>query len=127
MPTESPTSEPRIKLLVRSEPLAGHFAGLLFATGIVGLGLLAVPVLAGSTAYAAAEATHRNEGLSRHFREARGFYTVIIGSMLLGLALDFGGLDPDPRSVLRRDPERRDRAAAHPRHAAARPVTTHAR
>ena len=75
-------------------PLAGNFAGLLFATGVVGLGLLAVPVLAGSTAYAAAEATHRNEGLSRHFREARGFYSVIIGSMLLGLALDFGGLDP---------------------------------
>ncbi len=75
-------------------PLAGNLAGLLFATGIVGLGLLAVPVLAGSTAYAVAEATDRNVGLSRHFRDARGFYAVIIGSMLLGLALDFGGLDP---------------------------------
>lgn len=75
-------------------PLAGDLAGLIFATGIVGLGLLAVPVLAGSTAYAAAEAADQNEGLSRHFREARGFYTVIIGSMLLGLALDLGGLDP---------------------------------
>ena len=75
-------------------PLAGDLAGLVFAVGIVGLGLLAVPVLAGSTAYAVSEAVGGNEGLSRHFREARGFYTVIVGSMLLGLALDFGGLDP---------------------------------
>ena len=75
-------------------PLAGDFAGLLFAAGIIGLGLLAVPVLAGSTAYAVSEATDRREGLSRHFREARGFYTVIIGSMLLGLGLDLAGLDP---------------------------------
>jgi NRAMP (natural resistance-associated macrophage protein)-like metal ion transporter len=76
------------------EPVAGDFAGLVFALGIVGLGLLAVPVLAGSTAYATAEAASRNEGLSRHFREARGFYTVIIASMVVGLALNFGGLDP---------------------------------
>ena len=75
-------------------PLAGDFAGLLFAAGIIGLGLLAVPVLAGSTAYAVSEATDRREGLSRHFREARGFYTIIISSMILGLTLDFAGLDP---------------------------------
>jgi NRAMP (natural resistance-associated macrophage protein)-like metal ion transporter len=76
------------------KPVAGDLAGLVFAIGVVGLGLLAVPVLAGSTAYATAEATDREEGLSRHFRDARGFYTVIVVSMLLGLALDFGGLDP---------------------------------
>jgi NRAMP (natural resistance-associated macrophage protein)-like metal ion transporter len=75
-------------------PVAGHLAGLVFALGIVGLGLLAVPVLAGSTAYAASEATDRNEGLSQQFRKARGFYTVIIVSMVFGLALDLGGLDP---------------------------------
>lgn len=75
-------------------PLAGDLAGLVFAMGIVGLGLLAVPVLAGSTAYAVSEAVGGNEGLSRHFREARGFYTVIVASMVLGLALDLGGLDP---------------------------------
>ncbi|MGZ4798924.1 MAG: NRAMP family divalent metal transporter [Acidimicrobiia bacterium] len=76
------------------KPVAGDFAGLVFALGVVGLGLLAVPVLAGATAYAAAEATARQEGLSRRFRDARGFYSVIILSMLLGLGLDLGGLDP---------------------------------
>ena len=76
------------------QPVAGDLAGLVFALGVVGLGLLAVPVLAGATAYAAAEATEHQEGLSRTFRDARGFYIVIIVSMLLGLALDLGGLDP---------------------------------
>ena len=76
------------------QPIAGDLAGLVFALGVVGLGLLAVPVLAGSTAYATAEALNQQEGLSRHFRQARGFYTVIIASMVLGLALNFGGLDP---------------------------------
>ncbi len=76
------------------EPLAGSGAKLLFTIGIVGLGLLAVPVLAGSTGYAIAEAIGRPEGLSRHFREARGFYLVIAGSMVLGLGLDVLGLDP---------------------------------
>jgi len=76
------------------EPLAGQSAQLLFTIGIIGLGLLAVPVLAGATGYAVAEAIGRPEGLSRHFREARGFYLVIAGSMLVGVALDLAGLDP---------------------------------
>lgn len=76
------------------EPLAGSFAQLIFTIGIVGLGLLAVPVLAGSTGYAIAEAINRPEGLSRHFREARGFYLVIAGSMTIGVALDLLGLNP---------------------------------
>ena len=76
------------------EPLAGSAAQLLFTVGIIGLGLLAVPILAGSTGYAIAEAIDRPEGLSRHFREARGFYLVIAGSMVIGLALDLIGLDP---------------------------------
>jgi Mn2+/Fe2+ NRAMP family transporter len=75
-------------------PLAGDAAGIVFALGIVGLGLLSVPVLAGSTAYALSEAAGWNEGLSATFREARGFYSVIVASMLLGLGLDFAGLDP---------------------------------
>ncbi len=75
------------------KPIAGDLAGLVFALGVVGLGLLAVPVLAGSTAYATAEALDHQEGLSQHFRQARGFYTVIIASMVLGLALNLGGLD----------------------------------
>jgi NRAMP (natural resistance-associated macrophage protein)-like metal ion transporter len=76
------------------EPLAGQSAQLLFTVGIIGLGLLAVPVLAGATGYAVAEAIGHPEGLSRHFREARGFYLVIAGSMLVGVALDLAGLDP---------------------------------
>jgi NRAMP (natural resistance-associated macrophage protein)-like metal ion transporter len=76
------------------EPVAGSMAQLVFTLGIIGLGLLAVPVLAGSTGYAIAEAVGRPEGLSRHFRDARGFYLVIGGSMALGLGLDLLGLDP---------------------------------
>jgi Mn2+/Fe2+ NRAMP family transporter len=76
------------------EPLAGSFAKVLFATGIIGLGLLAVPVLAGSTAYAVSEAFHWNEGLSRRMKEAPGFYGVIVGSMVIGLALDGLGVNP---------------------------------
>ncbi len=76
------------------KPFAGDLAGLIFAIGVVGLGLLAVPVLAGSTAYAASEAFSWHEGLSKRFREARGFYAVITFSMVVGLALNFAGMDP---------------------------------
>jgi len=76
------------------EPLAGSFAKVLFALGIIGLGLLAVPVLAGSTAYAVAEALHWNEGLSRRMKDAPGFYGVIVASMAIGLALDGLGVNP---------------------------------
>jgi len=75
-------------------PVAGRFASLLFALGIIGTGMLAVPVLAGSTAYALAEAIGWNAGLSKSFRQARGFYSVIVGAMVVGLAMDFGGIDP---------------------------------
>ncbi len=76
------------------EPLAGSFAKVLFSIGIIGIGLLAVPVLAGSTAYAVAEAFHWNEGLSRRFRDAPGFYAVIVGSLAVALALVGLGLNP---------------------------------
>lgn len=76
------------------EPLAGSFAKLLFSVGIVGLGLLAVPVLAGSSAYAVAEAFHWHEGLSRKFRDAPGFYAIIVASMVIGLALVGIGVNP---------------------------------
>ncbi len=76
------------------QPFAGDFAGLIFALGIVGLGLLAVPVLAGSTAYAASEAVGWHEGLSKRFQEARPFYVVIVLSMLVGLGMNFSGVDP---------------------------------
>jgi NRAMP (natural resistance-associated macrophage protein)-like metal ion transporter len=75
-------------------PLAGELAGLLFAAGIVGTGLLAVPVLAGSTAYAVAEAAGWREGLGRRVSQARAFYAVIAASILLGVAMDFTGVSP---------------------------------
>ena len=75
-------------------PIAGRLASLLFTLGIVGTGLLAVPVLAGSTAYALSEAFGWREGLGRKFRRARKFYLVMAVAMVVGLALNFGGIDP---------------------------------
>jgi len=76
------------------EPLAGSAAKYLFAIGIVGTGLLAVPVLAGSTSYALAETFGWREGLSMKMSQAKAFYFVIIGSMFLGLGMNVAGLDP---------------------------------
>lgn len=75
------------------EPIAGRFASLLFAVGIIGTGLLAVPVLAGSASYAIAETFGWREGLYRNFRQAQAFYGVIIASMIAGLLMNFVGLD----------------------------------
>lgn len=76
------------------EPLAGRAAKLLFALGVVGTGLLAVPVLAGSTAFALSETLGWREGLSLKLTQARSFYMVILGSMVLGLLFNFFGLNP---------------------------------
>lgn len=76
------------------EPLAGRFAGLLFTLGILGTGLLAVPVLAGSTSYAIAETFGWREGLSLKMSQARAFYGVILGSMIAGMVMNVAGLDP---------------------------------
>jgi Mn2+/Fe2+ NRAMP family transporter len=76
------------------KPLAGNLASLLFTVGIFGVGLLAVPVLAGASAYAVAELFEWREGLSERFKSAKGFYLVIIGSMLAGMALNFVGINP---------------------------------
>ena len=75
-------------------PLAGEFAFLLFTAGIVGTGLLAVPVLAGSAAYAIAESFDWRIGLGRKLMEARGFYMILIVATLLGVALNFTPIDP---------------------------------
>jgi NRAMP (natural resistance-associated macrophage protein)-like metal ion transporter len=72
----------------------GEFAFLLFAVGIVGTGLLAVPVLAGSTAYALSESFGWKNGLYHKLNQAYAFYGVIIVSMLLGIAANFIHLDP---------------------------------
>jgi NRAMP (natural resistance-associated macrophage protein)-like metal ion transporter len=75
-------------------PIAGEFAFTLFTAGIVGTGLLAVPVLAGSAAYAVAEAFSWPIGLGRRMTEARGFYTILSIATLLGVAIDFTSIDP---------------------------------
>jgi NRAMP (natural resistance-associated macrophage protein)-like metal ion transporter len=75
------------------KPLAGPQAFLLFALGIVGMGLLAVPVLAGSAAYTLAESFKWKQGLYRKLKDARAFYGVIILSMLIGLFINFIGID----------------------------------
>lgn len=83
-----------IEPLVSSFPNAGQIARDLFAVGIIGLGLLGIPVLAGSAAYAASEAMGWQEGLSKRFSEARGFYGVIIAATLIGLLMNFIGINP---------------------------------
>lgn len=75
-------------------PVAGAFTFYLFAAGIIGTGMLAIPVLAGSGAYAVSETFHWNEGLDRRFGEARYFYATIGVATLGGVALNFTGLDP---------------------------------
>lgn len=75
-------------------PFAGKAAYYLFTLGIVGTGLLAVPILAGSSAYAIAETFRFKEGLYNTYHEARAFYGVIIVSMLVGLGITFVGVPP---------------------------------
>ena len=75
-------------------PLAGDFAFTLFALGIIGTGLLAVPVLAGSAAYAVADLFHWRSGLDQHVTQAKGFYGVLIAATVAGTLLDFTSLDP---------------------------------
>jgi len=74
-------------------PLAGDFAFLLFAAGIVGTGLLAVPILAGSAAYAVAETFRWRIGLGLPLAEARGFYSIVAAATVLGVAIDLSGVD----------------------------------
>jgi NRAMP (natural resistance-associated macrophage protein)-like metal ion transporter len=75
-------------------PVAGEFAYLLFTAGIVGTGLLAVPVLAGSAAYAVAESRRWPIGLGLPLLEARGFYAIVSAATIIGVALNFAGIDP---------------------------------
>jgi NRAMP (natural resistance-associated macrophage protein)-like metal ion transporter len=75
-------------------PIAGNFAFLLFSAGIVGTGLLAVPVLAGSAAYAVAESRRWPIGLGLTLAEARGFYAILAAATLIGVAVDFTNVDP---------------------------------
>jgi Mn2+/Fe2+ NRAMP family transporter len=75
-------------------PIAGQFASVVFAAGIVGTGLLALPVLAGSAGYAVGEAFRWRTGLDNKPRAARAFYGVIAGATLMGAALAFSPINP---------------------------------
>jgi NRAMP (natural resistance-associated macrophage protein)-like metal ion transporter len=75
-------------------PFAGDASYVLFAVGIIGTGMLAIPVLAGSSSYALSESFRWREGLYRNLKQAYAFYGVIIISLLVGLGINFIGLDP---------------------------------
>jgi NRAMP (natural resistance-associated macrophage protein)-like metal ion transporter len=75
-------------------PFAGNFAATLFTLGIVGVGFLAIPTLAGSAAYAFAETLGWRQGLNKKLKQARWFYALILVSTAAGVALDFIGINP---------------------------------
>ncbi len=76
------------------EPLAGHFAAFVFTLGILGTGLLAVPVLAGSAAYAVGEALKWPVGFGRQVQEAKAFYAAVVLATLVGMIINFSGINP---------------------------------
>jgi NRAMP (natural resistance-associated macrophage protein)-like metal ion transporter len=80
--------------LVKTFPHAGFLAELIFSIGIIGLGLLSVPVLSGSASYAVAEAFKWNAGLNQKLTRAHGFYGVITIATLIGLIINYVGIDP---------------------------------
>jgi NRAMP (natural resistance-associated macrophage protein)-like metal ion transporter len=80
--------------LVKGFPNAGLIAKLIFSVGILGIGLLAIPVLAGSSSYAISETFGWKEGLYRKFKKATGFYIIIIAATAIGVLINFLGIDP---------------------------------
>ncbi len=76
------------------EPIAGRFAFYLFSLGTIGTGMLAVPVLAGSAAYAVGEALWIFVGFNRSLLHARGFYAIFTAATLIGLGMNFVHIDP---------------------------------
>ncbi|MBO9691319.1 NRAMP family divalent metal transporter [Chryseobacterium sp.] len=80
--------------LVQSFPHSGLISKIIFAIGIIGLGMLAIPVLSGSASYAVSEAFDWNASFGFTFRKAKGFYIVIIISTLIGLCMNFIGINP---------------------------------
>jgi NRAMP (natural resistance-associated macrophage protein)-like metal ion transporter len=75
-------------------PLAGNFAALLFTVGVLGVGFLAIPTLAGSAAYALAETFGWHQGLDAKLKSARAFYIVVIVSIIVGIAMDLANINP---------------------------------
>jgi Mn2+/Fe2+ NRAMP family transporter len=76
------------------KPVAGNFAYLLFSIGVISTGLIAIPVLSGSLSYIFAESFGWEEGLDKKFHEAKGFYAIIVVSLLVGLGINFIGISP---------------------------------
>ena len=76
------------------KPLAGNLAYLLFALGVIGTGLLAIPVLSGSLSYIVTETFGWKQGLDKKFHQAKAFYVIIAISLILGLSLNYIGLSP---------------------------------
>ena len=76
------------------QPLAGRFSALLYTLGLVGTGLLAIPTLSGSAAYAFAEAFGWEQGIDARFTQARAFYGVVVLSMVIGALMDFFNINP---------------------------------
>jgi Mn2+/Fe2+ NRAMP family transporter len=79
---------------VKSFPYSGQIAKIIFALGIIGTGLLAVPVLAGSSAYALSDSFGWKQGLDKKFKKAKAFYLVIAISTIIGLWINFTNIDP---------------------------------
>jgi len=76
------------------KPLAGNLAYLLFAIGVIGTGLIAIPVLSGALSYIFTETFGWEQGLDKKFHEAKGFYVIIAISLILGLSLNYVGISP---------------------------------
>jgi Mn2+/Fe2+ NRAMP family transporter len=76
------------------KPLAGNLAYLLFAVGVIGTGLIAIPVLSGSISYIITETFGWEQGLDKKFHEAKAFYIIIAISLTLGLSLNYIGISP---------------------------------
>jgi NRAMP (natural resistance-associated macrophage protein)-like metal ion transporter len=95
--TDISTSEEAAKALqplVKTFPYSGEIAEVIFALGIIGTGLLAIPVLAGSSAYAISDTLSWKQGLGKKFKQAKPFYLVIAISTLIGLGINFVNIDP---------------------------------
>ncbi|HEX9309939.1 MAG TPA: divalent metal cation transporter [Gemmatimonadaceae bacterium] len=88
----APQTSKEVALALR--PFAGRFATLLYATGLVGTGMLAIPTLAGSAAYAMAETFHWHEGIDERLPKARRFYAVLALAMIGGITMEFAHLNP---------------------------------
>ncbi len=80
--------------LVKTFPHSGELAKIIFAFGVIGVGLLAIPVLAGSSAYALSEQFGWKQGLNKKFSQAKGFYLIIAASTVIGLWINFANIDP---------------------------------